>query len=287
MMKRLLCLTVAIFALGAAPAVPDFSYDRAAPLAVETIATHRADGIETRDVRFRSGDRFVTASIVRPVGGIGKRAGILFVHWLGEPKTTNRTEFMPDATALAKRGATSLLVDAMWSKDWFTSGRSTDTDYAESIAQVVALRHALDVLAAQPDVDASRLAYVGHDFGAMYGALLAGVDTRPKYYVFMTPTIDFWDWYLLGKAPADPSAYLDQMSSFDLPRWLPHATMAATLLQFAKRDEYVAASTAASFRNIVPNRDRTLKSYDADHSLVDSAASADRLAWLAAHLGLQ
>ena len=40
------------------------------------------------------------------------------------------------------------------------------------------LRRALDVLLAQPGVDPKRIAYVGHDFGAMYGAVLAGVDRR-------------------------------------------------------------------------------------------------------------
>jgi dienelactone hydrolase len=287
-MKRLLLAALAVCALGAAAAPPDFAYDRTAPLALTTVAVQRTDGAETRDITYRSGDTTITASIIRPASAGSKRPGILFVHWLGEPQTTNRTEFMADARALAKRGATSLLVDAMWSQPhWFESHRSTDTDYAQSIAQVIALRRALDVLVAQPDVDATRIAYAGHDFGAMYGALLAAVDARPKFYVFETPTISFWEWYLLGDTPANAQAYLDQMAALDLPRWLPQATMTATLLQFAKRDDYVAASTAISFRNIVPDRDRTMKSYDADHALADATATSDRLAWLVSHLGLK
>src|SRR5476649_1072492 len=136
-MKRVLIALTALFAIGAAPPAPDFSYDRATPLQFEQTRSTTAGDVETREVRFRSGDRIITAVIVRPARDSGKHAGILFVHWLGEPKTTNHTEFMPDATNLAKHGATSLLVDAMWSKEkWFSDGRSPDTDYAESVAQV-------------------------------------------------------------------------------------------------------------------------------------------------------
>ena len=208
-MKRLLCAAFALFLLGAAPADgPDFGYDRSAPLALLNGAPAVREGVALRDIRFRSGTWEIAGTVVRPPAEArpAKRPAVLFVHWLGDPKTTNRSEFLPDAVALAKRGAVSLLVDAMWAQDsWFSTVRSTGTDYAQSIAQVVALRRALDVLLAQPDVDPNRIAYVGHDFGAMYGALVAGVDPRARYYVFMTPAIEFWDWYLLGTAPPDPA----------------------------------------------------------------------------------
>ena len=68
---------------------------------------------------------------------------------------------------------TSLLIDAMWSApDWCDKGRSTGADYANSIAQVIDLRRSLDVLLAQPDIDRNRIAYVGHDFGAMYAHII-------------------------------------------------------------------------------------------------------------------
>ena len=213
--------------------------------------------------------------------------GVLWVHWLGEPATTNHTEFAADAQALAARGVVSLLVDMPWSqKDWFTAVRTPEHDYDDVVAQVSTLRAALDRLAAIPGVDRSRIAYVGHDFGAMDGALLLAVDPRPRFAVLMTPTLSFWEWDLLGAQPADRAAYVARMSDFDLPPWLARGRQSATLLQFANRDDYVARATASAFRNAVPDRDRTFKRYDADHSLAVPAAVDDRRAWLIAHLGV-
>jgi hypothetical protein len=118
----------------------------------------------------------------------------------------------------------------------------------------------------------------------MDGALLLAIDARPQFAVLMTPTLSFWEWYLLGAQPADAASYVDQMSAFDLPGWLAKGQQRATLLQFAKNDIYVSRATAAAFRNAVPERDRTFMMYDADHSLDIPAAHADRLAWLIKHL---
>ena len=227
------------------------------------------------------------AVVVTPSAAAKNAPAVLWVHWLGEPATTNHTEFMSDAEALAKRGVVSLLVDMPWSqKDWFTGLRSTETDYTDTIAQVVTLRRALDCLTTFPGVDATRVAFVGHDFGAMDGALLMAVDDRAQFAVFMSPTLSFWEWYLLGKQPADPAAYVAQMSAFDLPGWLAKGKQKATLLQFGQNDEYVAQATGIALRNAVPNRDRTLKAYKLDHALDDQTAHDDRRAWLIAHLGI-
>jgi dienelactone hydrolase len=270
----------------AAPSAPDFSYDRSAPLGVHNAAVVHSDTLETRELSFLSGAGRIGASLVRPLDR-HRHAGILFVHWLGDPKTTNRSEFLADARALAPHGATSLLVDAMWAQpDWFDK-RTTSGDYAASIAQVVALRRALDVLLAQPDVDPARIAYVGHDFGAMYGALVAGVDARPSRYVFMTPTVTFWEWYLLGMRPADKYAYIEQMRALDPVNYLAHATMRATLLQFATRDDYVPQAAADEFIAAVPNRDKTVKRYATDHALDSDATRNDRRKWLESRLGLR
>ncbi len=234
-----------------------------------------------------AGTKPVNSVLVMP-GGTPKNApAILWVHWLGEPATTNHTEFMRDAQALAKRGVVSLLVDMPWSQaKWFTDARTPDTDYADTIAQVVSLRRALDCLGGVTGVDKTRIAYVGHDFGAMDGALLLGVDDRPAYAVLIAPTLSFWEWYLLGKQPANAAAYVAQMSAFDLPGWLALGKQKATLLQFGQNDEYVAQATGFALRNAVPNRDRTLKAYKVDHALEDPAAHDDRRSWLATHLGI-
>ncbi|MBV8298181.1 MAG: hypothetical protein JO083_01285 [Candidatus Eremiobacteraeota bacterium] len=233
------------------------------------------------------GEKPTNGVIVAPAGAVKNAPAVLWVHWLGEPATTNHTEFLSDAQELAKHGVVSLLVDMPWSqKDWFTALRAPENDYTATVAQVITLRRALDCLTALPGVDKTRVAYVGHDFGAMDGALLLAVDARPQYAVLMTPTLSYWEWYLLGKQPADPAAYVAQMSAFDLPGWLAQGKQKATLLQFGQNDEYVSQATGIALRNATPNRDRTFKAYKLDHALDDVTAHDDRRAWLIAHLGV-
>jgi predicted esterase len=227
----------------------------------------------------------MNALVIGPAGSLKRAPGVLWVHWLGKAATTNHTEFETDALALVKSGVVSMLVDMPWSQpEWFDKVRTTDGDYAGTIAQVIALRRALDCLAAIPGVDKTRIAYVGHDFGAMVGVLLLAVDDRPKYAVLMAPTLSFWEWYLLGKQPADPAAYVARMSVFDLPAWLAEGKQEALLLQVGRDDEYVSQGTGIALWNAIPDRNRTLRAYGLDHALEDETAHEDRITWLITQL---
>lgn len=290
-MRSLTAPLAALAFLAAAPVAPA---QAAAPLFDYTPATTtcvrppdgRHDGVTPLAIG-APGVKPMNSVLVPPAGAPKNAPGILWVHWLGEPATTNHTEFIGDAQALAKKGVVSLLVDMPWSQaKWFTDVRTPDTDYADIIAQVVSLRRALDCLSRAAGVDKTRIAYVGHDFGAMDGALLLGVDDRPAFAVLIAPTLSFWEWNLLGKQPANAAAYVAQMSAFDLPGWLAQGKQKATLLQLGQNDEYVSQATGIALRNAVPNRDRTFKAYKLDHALEDPTAHDDRRAWLATHLGI-
>lgn len=234
-------------------------------------------------VSFASGDRRVSGELFRGQGA-GARPGVLFVHWLGDPATTNHTEFEADARALAKLGVTSLLIDAPWSqKGWFGPlGASADADLAMSRRTVADLRRALDVLQAT-GADPHRIAYVGHDFGAMFGMLMASVDHRPSWYVFMAPNSSMGEWYLWEKKTPDRDAYLARLSALDPPGFLARARARGVLLQFSAHDEYITAAHRAAIVAATPGA-HEVKVYDVDHSLETPAAHADRLAWLKARL---
>jgi hypothetical protein len=227
------------------------------------------------------------AEIVEPARPQRRLGGVLFVHWLGDAKTTNLSEFYPDALALAKRGCTSLLVDAMWSRaHWFEKVRSPKTDFADSVRQVVELRIALDLLERRPGVDPTRIAYVGHDFGAMYGAVLSGVDPRPRWYAFVAGVPTFAEWFLLyPKQPDSPerSAYLTHIAQLDPPAYLRRSRAQEFLFQFALQDEYVPPQRARLFADAAPPPRGTFF-YRSDHAMRVQAAFVDRLAWLEARL---
>src|SRR5215213_3810774 len=166
-----------------------FDYDRDASLDIREAGTHAHDGVTERLFSYTNpyGQRRV-AELIGP-DGAGPHAAIVYVHWY-EPEShdSNRTQFHQEALELAQRGAVSLLVETIWSdRDWFLK-RSQADDYANSIHQTVELRQAIDLLLDQPGVDSKRLAYVGHDFGAMYGVLIGQIDARPSCYVLMAGT---------------------------------------------------------------------------------------------------
>ena len=79
---------------------------------------------------------------------------------------------------LAGSGTVSLLVDTPWAtENWFPT-RDAAKDYEFTVQMTRDVRRALDALLAQPGIDTSRVAIVGHDFGAMWGALAAAADPR-------------------------------------------------------------------------------------------------------------
>lgn len=172
-----------------------FRYDATADLKVEEAGVEKQGTAAVHDIRFTPvpGAAPVKAYVVVPEGK-GPFAGVLWVHWLGEPATTNRTEFLEEATALAPQGVVSLLVDAMWSAPEWYAKRVPELDYDNSIRQVIALRRALDLLVSRPDVDKARIGYVGHDYGGMYGMIANGVDRRAhtSVYIAVVPSLNDW-----------------------------------------------------------------------------------------------
>ena len=191
----------------AAPAAPKpsadagalFEYDAARPLDLQEVGVSTRDGVEVRDVTYASpaGGR-TAAYVVAPEGAGTSRPGVLFVHWFApQEKDSNRTQFLEQASDLARRGAVSLLVETMWSDAGWYRARNPAQDYDHSVGQVRALRRALDVLLSRPGVDPKRVALVGHDFGAMYGAVAAGVDPRVNAgLALQAGTTSFSDWLL-------------------------------------------------------------------------------------------
>jgi dienelactone hydrolase len=263
-----------------------FAYDTRASFDVKESGVETRDGVTVRDISFTAvpGQPPVKTYVVVPPGK-GPFAGVLWVHWLGEPETTNRTEFLKEAIALAPRGVVSLLVDAMWSAPKWYEGRLPDTHYATSIQQVIALRRAMDLLLAQPGVDPARIGFVGHDYGGMYGMIAAGVDRRAKTYVYVAVAQSLLDWAFFAAQPKSKAEYLRQNATLELTDYLRQVKNASTLFQFANKDVYVSrADTQVVMGATSAPKERRF--YDADHAMAVPPAVADRDAWLLKELGL-
>ena len=270
----------------AAPPAPAglFAYDASADLQLRTRGVEERGGVKVADVVFDGGGSDVSAYLVTPPGD-GPFAGVLWAHWLGEPATTNRTQFLAEAVALAPRGFVSLLVDAMWSKPKWYESRVPEEDFENSRRQVIALRRAMDVLEARPQVDRARLGVVGHDYGGMYAMLMAGADPRAKTYVYVATAPSLSHWAFFANQPKSKVDYLRQNAVLELTDALRQVGNASTLFQFGTRDAYVSrADTAVLFAAAQGKKER--KFYDAEHEMALPQAAVDRDAWLVQELAL-
>jgi predicted esterase len=209
------------------------------------------------------GDQPIAAYLVAPASAApGSAAGIVWFHWLetGDP-TSNRTEFLSEAQALADQGVVSVLVDGQF--PWHDM-----------------VKEAVNVLTSNPAVDKSRIALVGHDFGAMYSSVVFGDDASVSALVMMAPTARWADWFLpYWPHNDDPESYKAAMKPLDPVTALKKADGRPVLLQFATEDLYVSSDTADEITQAAGSRAER-KDYETDHSLKLPDVSADRDAWL-------
>jgi pimeloyl-ACP methyl ester carboxylesterase len=211
-------------------------------------------------------------------------AGILFLHWFA-PGTVgaDRTEYLADAVGLAKQGTVSYLPQGSF--PWLGDPVGTKADARAIRRQLEVFRVLLHRLAARPDVDPARVAVVGHDYGAMYGALLARSDRQVHAVVLETPDATWENWFLkywLGFEGDQATAYAATFAGLE-PVAAVHGLGSSLYLQFADTDIYIPQEVRAAFATSDPNAKVSL--YHAEHQL-DTDATADRLAWLQTELGL-
>jgi len=288
-------LVLAPLALGltVAPAAQEartLSFDYAArPATVQQVSSTDRDGVSIREITYeKAGTGRNAATLVLPAVASGQpRPAVLFVHWYEPPKpTSNRTEFVEDAVELAKLGTVSLLIDTPWSEPTWFPKRDSEKDYDMSVAQVKEIRRGLDVLLDQPGIDRTRVACVGHDFGAMYGALAVAVDPRPTHFVFMAGTRSFSDWFLFAPKREGQARdrFIAELAPLDPIKFLPRIAPRPVLLQFATNDKFVSTDAARAMADAVGTA-KTVKYYDAEHAL-NAEATHDRQAWLKRELRL-
>jgi dienelactone hydrolase len=265
-----------------------FDYDRTSPPEIRTASSIEEDGLEIQNLTFQTPFGYRRAAYLLTPQTEQPRAAIVYVHWLETwHPTANRRQFLEEAKSMASKGAACLLVETMWSdQDWFIK-RTQEEDIPNSIRQVVELRIGMDILLSQPLVDPARFAYVGHDFGGMYGILAGSVDPRPSCYVIMAATPRFSDWYLYYPHLEEQAqaAFRDEFAPFDPVNRVEKLSPAPILFQFADDDLHVPKPRAEEFY-AAAEQPKELRWYQAKHGLNEIAAE-DRTDWLTAQLKLK
>lgn len=219
----------------------------------------------------------VQAYVVRPQAP--SPAAVLFLHWFETGRSTqNRGEFLAEAVELAAHGVVSVLPQLTfpWTGDPVGDGR----DRANVLAQYEAVRRAYRLLVAQPGVDRDRVAVVGHDYGGMYGALLAHAEPRVRTGVFLAIDATWANWFdtFWLRLPEDAKpAYRALFAGLDpvesCARLGSHA-----FLQWGDGDRFVPAATRDLFTAGCPAAKSTVYPR-ADHFLTQQAKD-ERIDWL-------
>ena len=221
----------------------------------------------------------VRSNDVRP----GSQAGVLWLHWLGQIHS-DRTEFLAEAIQMASHGVVSVLPQGSF--PWLVNPTGTPQDVTLIRRQLEAFRASLDALIANRSVDPSRVAVVGHDYGAMYGALLANEDHRISAAVLATPDATWGNWfvkYWLGYTGEQERKYKALFTELE-PVHHVSRLGARELFQWAGQDIYVSEAVRKLFAQGAPLAKVDLYP-NSDHQLI-TQTQIDRDAFLEQVLGL-
>lgn len=242
--------------------------------------------IRVDDVVLGSGDAAVEAFVVGPAG-TEARAGILFLHWLGDHHN-DRTQLLPEAREYAHLGVRCVLPAG--NLPWVPDPVDAPTDIASLELEQRRLGAALDRLVVGLPVGAP-MALVGHDFGAMHGLLLASRNPdRFTAAVLIAATPRWGDWFLrFWPMQVDRFDYLRALAPYD-PVSVARDVRATTLWQFSNRDFFIAPMSALELARAQPlpeGAQPAIEWYAADHAMRSPKARAARRDFLSKELGLE
>jgi dienelactone hydrolase len=273
-----------------------FDYDQRASLDIKEVGVEKLGDVDVHDISYASpGGGRVPAYLVVPSGN-GPFAAVIWGHWyMTGSEFLNRKEFLAEAVALAPAGVVSLLIDGPIARPGHVEDRSdlNEQQIKDRVQAIVDTRRGADLLLARPDVDAHRLAYVGHSYNAATGAFLSGIDRRFKTFVLMAGALadqvtlkakEMQD-YRQKVGPEKFDAFFTKYAWLDQGKYVSHAAPATVFLQYASQETFLTPERDREYAAVVSEPKR-FKLYDAPHAL-NAEARRDRVAFLTEHLHLK
>jgi cephalosporin-C deacetylase-like acetyl esterase len=275
------------------------AYNQKLPLDIKEESSSVNDGVTIHDITYASpkGGR-ATAYLVVPSGN-GPHAGIVFGHWANG----DRTEFLSESIAFARAGAVSVLIDYPWKRatPWWQPmpGVNEPEKRVDLFVQtLIDLKRAIDLLSERPDVDPKRIGYIGHSFGAQWGAILSAVDKRLKTAVLVAGVPTASSAYL--ESTGDPELveyrrrlpkgqlekFVELYGQLDAIGFVPFSHPVSLLFQFPLRERIVSKDQMLAYAQAASSP-KAVKFYDAGHELLDPQAMLDRANWVQERLQLR
>ena len=260
-----------------------FDYKREAPINTTLNPLVSEGAIHVSEVQYDDplGGDSVAGYLVES-GRKSPQPAVVFIHSGG-----GRDAFLPEAIFLARLGAITMPLGSIVIKDSYP---------AQMQHTVVALRRAFDYLASRPDVDPHRICLVGHSFGAMMSAVVAGVDDRFKCFVFEGGELGMTFHYrgTIGPdrkdresaTPDELMKALEDIAPYDAIHYMGHIK-AATLFQSGRLDVGVSETEATYFYEAASGP-KQITWYNTGHDMgYDPTVLKDRAKFLQKQLGLK
>jgi len=268
----------------ATPAASPFDYDASPALRFQDGGRVNSGDypIAIHDVSYLSQGERVEAYLAIPLGK-ERHPAVIFLHGSGG----DRTQMLLSATWMAGRGALTLTLTAPSTGVAGIAGATPLEQLKQernlSVADVVAVRRAVDLLGERADVDRDRIGFLGWSSGARTGAILAGVEPRLRGVILMSGGAAPISEYIAQipvalRPPLEPI-----LRSIDPLRSIADAKPERLLLQLGSQDEVVPLEALEAMVVAAP-KGTEVRRYAAGHGL-NQKALKEQLAWLTEKLG--
>jgi predicted esterase len=260
-----------------------FDYNSSAPLDVKEVKSEVKDGAVVHDITYAGPEGRIDAFLVTPEGD-GPYPAVEFMPGAPGAKYT----FYTEAIELAKAGVVSLLPNPPYARPPIEDVVVFEPSDKDGIVQEVKeMRRGIDLLVSRPEVDPSRLGYVGFSWGASLGGVLSAVERRVHSFVLMSLvphlSTDMRKLAAEQGLGGDLAAYEEAMQPIDAINYLPHAAPSAVFMQAGEQDTRPSPEdTQEAFA--ATSDPKKLQMYDTEHDL-NAQAKADARAWLIEQLG--
>lgn len=263
----------------------DFGYHKLTPLAyVDHGRINKTSyPIAIDNISYASQGSAIDGFLLLPPGG-GKHAAVILMHGGGG----DRSELLTQAAWLAARNVVTLTITAPSSLV-----TSTPTTIAGLLSQaksltvndVIAIRRAVDLLQTLPQVDPSRIGYLGWSDGAKTGTYIAAEEPRVKALALLSAGADTLSSFV-ANAPAAAKARVKLvLGSVDPLRYIAVARPGTVLLEDGRKDTVVPHTALLNIAHAAP-KGTLLRWFDAPHAL-NNTAYGDAFDWLGTKLGFK
>src|SRR5713101_2714430 len=254
-----------------------FDYDRHTPLNIKRLGVQHRGRADVYDITYDSLKGGVVPAYLVVPKGRGPFAAVIWGHWYWENSSMrNRKEFLDEAIVLAQAGVVSLLTDGPIARPGHVESNEpmNEQENVDLMQQVIDMRRGVDLLLARKDVDPKRVAYVGHSYNAVVGAILSGVERRFKAFVLMAATMSDeitmktpeYQAYRQKVGPEKVDAFVAKYSWTDQGKYVSHAAPAVVFLQYGSQEKFLRSERARLYAAVV-SEPKQLRIYDAPHAL--------------------